>query len=44
MGKVVGVFRGLDCLINNAAVSDEMESVGECGIGMWERDLRVNLF
>lgn len=41
METVVGRFGKLDVLINNAAVNDDMEPTGECGMGMWERNIKV---
>jgi NAD(P)-dependent dehydrogenase (short-subunit alcohol dehydrogenase family) len=41
METVVGRFGELDVLINNAAVNDDMEPTGECGMSMWEKNIKV---
>jgi hypothetical protein len=40
---VVEKFGKLDVLVNNAAVNDFMEPVGDCSRAMWDRNLLVNL-
>jgi NAD(P)-dependent dehydrogenase (short-subunit alcohol dehydrogenase family) len=34
-------FGELDVLVNNAAVNDDMEPAGDCGMEMWERNIKV---
>jgi len=36
-------FGRIDVLVNNAAVNDFMEPVGECSRAMWDKNLLVNL-
>jgi NAD(P)-dependent dehydrogenase (short-subunit alcohol dehydrogenase family) len=36
-------FGRLDVLVNNAAVNDYMEPVGECSRAMWDKNMLVNL-
>lgn len=41
--KTVEKFGGLDVLVNNAAVNDDMEPAGDLGRKMWDLNIKVNL-
>jgi NAD(P)-dependent dehydrogenase (short-subunit alcohol dehydrogenase family) len=41
METVTKKFGKLDVLVNNAAVNDDMEPAGDCGMEMWERNIKV---
>jgi NAD(P)-dependent dehydrogenase (short-subunit alcohol dehydrogenase family) len=43
VAAAVETFGGLDVLVNNAGILDQMSAVGETGDVQWERVLQVNL-